>query len=167
MGKMCYFDLFLKTTQQPDESNKSKLAKWCPAAAAKPAGWLAGVRARCSAFSPISSSVHLLFIVRFRQIIFFSCLLSKPRGNLASIKLKLAFFLLQKENQRDQSIWNVFRMFGLIKITLQLGLFHLSYKSEVNFEMKSIASECKVIPFWNGSWEQKMSRVMLQCIEIF
>lgn len=89
---MYCFGLFLKTTQQPNESNKTKLVKWCPSAVATPEGSLVGFGTCCSGLSTINSSVHLLFIVRFRQIILFSCLLGKPTGNLASIKLKCAFF---------------------------------------------------------------------------
>lgn len=106
MGKMYYFGLFLKTTQQPNESNKTKLVKWCLSAVTTPRGSV-GFEACCSGLSTASSSVHLLFIVRFRQIILFSCLLSKPTGNLASIKLKCAFLSFSdlKYLKCFQNVW--------------------------------------------------------------
>lgn len=102
MGMMCYFDLFLKATQQRNELNKNKLAKWCPSAVAKPAVSLVG-------------SGHAVLVLHGKK--------------------------------SDLNIFVVFRMFGLIKITLQLGLFHLSYNSQVNLEVSSITPECKVISF--------------------
>lgn len=106
MGKMYYFGLFLKTAQQPNESNKTKPAKWCPSAVATPGGLL-WFGARCSGLSTARSSVHLLFIIRFRQIILFSCLVSKPTGSLASIKLKCAFLSFSdlKYLKCFQNVW--------------------------------------------------------------
>lgn len=39
---MCHLDLSLKPTQQSNEANKTKLAKWCPSAVATPADSLVG-----------------------------------------------------------------------------------------------------------------------------
>lgn len=77
------------------------------------------------------------------------------------------FFLifLQKEKKKKGiwSIWSVFRIFVVIKITLQLGLFHLPCKSLVSLEMRRIALKCKVIP-----WEvrtENFQRKMLEPVQ--
>lgn len=57
----------------------------------------------------------------------------------------LYWFCMGKKS--DLNIFVVFRMFGLIKITLQLRLFHLSYNNQVNLEVSSITPECKAISF--------------------
>lgn len=102
MSKMCHFDLFLKPTQQPNEVNKTKLAKWCPSAVAKPLISLVG-------------SGHAVPVLHWKK--------------------------------SDLNIFIVFRVLGLIKITLQLGLFHLSYECQVKLEVNSMTPECKAIPF--------------------
>lgn len=150
------FDIFLKknqTSQQCNDSHVTKLPSWFPSAVAKPPCSLS------STLSPMSFSLHLLFVVRRRQTIY-----SFPVWHHSIWDLFIYLFInLQKEKKAMWTIWNVFRIFVVIKITLQLGLLHLLCKSLVSLEMRRIALKCKVIP-----WEvrtENFQRKMLKPVQ--
>lgn len=94
-----------------------------------------------------SSSVHLLVTVWANNGNCFSLhgnFVEQAKGQFAFILFEMGIFSFVTEKKKViWSIWSVFRVFVLIKITWQLVLCHLPYKSLVSLEMKLLLWSAK------------------------
>lgn len=109
-----------------------------------------------------SSSVRLLVTVWANNGNCFSLhgnFVEQAKGQFGFILLEIGIFSFVTEKKKViWRIWSAFRVFVLIKITLQLVLFHRPYKSLVSLEMKLLLWSAKSSHFEKESENRKFPK---------